>query len=508
MARGSLSHPRGTLTGEGLGTDPNPTMEEPMPNERERPQPNTSGGTGSSRLALARPAQRRPVKARLAISGPPGSGKTWTGLSIATYLCPSRPILWIDTESNEPVLDDDGNAVLDGKGQPLYNTSAELYADSFDNVQVIPWLPPYSVVDLTKTIQEAGRSYGLIGVDSSSHFWQKEGGTLDRAGGQFGGWRTARPEQDALVQAILGCPAHVIMCTRAKVAYEVQMVDGRQQVTRLGMEPIQSGDLEYEMQVVLAINEFHRIDVGKTRAAPLAGRSFHANGEHEFAGIYADWLSRGKAMARMAEVEAVRHAVFAITDADQRALVRKAFLDEFGPTEYLEREKMPDVWVWLMAARGIDPHPFEPVERDPEPPSQEYPDGIPGGPTPFCRICGTTIVATWHDINAPRGRAPGDAEANQEGPEEPQEPPSTPEEPSEPETAPSDPPESPASDAESPPGATEGAETGEDSPESAEGHTAPEPEGDSLPPEPQEPEEPETLPLGGSSGSSRGGRRR
>lgn len=376
------------------------------------PNQPAQGGTGASRLALARPAQRRPVKARLAITGGPGSGKTWTGLSIATAICPSRPILWIDTESNEPVLDEDGQPVLDAKGQQVYNTSAELYADSFDNITVIPWLPPYSVVDLTKTIQEAGQGYGLIGVDSGSHFWQKEGGTLDRAGGTFGGWKVARPEQDALVQAILSCPAHVIMCTRAKVAYEVGEDErGRQKVTKLGMEPIQSGDLEYEFQVVLAITEDHRIDVGKTRAAPLAGRSFQANQEHVFAGIYADWLSRGKAMARMAEVEAVRRAVFAITDTDQRALVRKAFLDEFGPTEYLERDRMADVWVWLMAGRGLEPHPFEPVEVDPQPPGEEHPDGLPGGPTPFCRVCGTTIVATWHEINAPRGpAAPPDAQ--------------------------------------------------------------------------------------------------
>ena len=54
-----------------------------------------------SRLDLVQDAVRPALKARLMLSGPPGAGKTRTGLIMATEIAQGAPILGIDTENAE-----------------------------------------------------------------------------------------------------------------------------------------------------------------------------------------------------------------------------------------------------------------------------------------------------------------------------------------------------------------------------------------------------------------------
>lgn len=343
-----------------------------MPSNGTRTQ-RTEGGTATSRLGQARPATRRPVKARLALSGPAGAGKTWTALAIADAICPGGTKLVLDTEANEP----------DG-------TAAELYADVYD-FTVVPWAPPYDPRDLAATIIDAGRHYDVVIVDSGTHFWRGEGGTLDIADGRFGGWKTATPAQNDLIEAVQRCEAHVIMCMRAKEQYLVTENNGRQDVQKVGLGAIQRDDLEYEFQVVGMLNMEHRLDIGKTRCAAVAGRSYQPNHEHEFAAVYAEWLASGTDLARMADVEAVRMAVRAIEEPEARKTAAAGLRDTFGLTDYLTKAQLPDVWAWLAAQRNIEEHPFaRPADADPD-------------AAPICGTCGTTVLAGWHrtDANAP-----------------------------------------------------------------------------------------------------------
>lgn len=119
--------------------------------------PGSRGGRTMSRLGQARQATRRQLKARVAFDGPSGSGKTWTSLEWATVLADGGRILVIDTEHG----------------------SASLYSDVF-TFEVITWAPPYDPGELADTIREAGAAgFDVIVVDSLSHFWEGEGGTLD-----------------------------------------------------------------------------------------------------------------------------------------------------------------------------------------------------------------------------------------------------------------------------------------------------------------------------------------
>jgi len=335
-------------------------------------------GTATSRLRSGRMGVRKATKARLALSAPSGAGKTWTAMSTAFVLVgPGGRVLVIDTEPGD-----------DRQG------ASELYADSFPAFDVIQWEPPYDPRDLTITIREAGRmtvpdghwpgqqGYDAIIVDSASPFWKGEGGTMDIAGGKFGGWKTASPAQDQLVNAILRAPCHMIVCTRAKQAYEVtEVMEGnakKQKVEKLGLQPIQRDDLEYEFQVVVVMDEAHRIDIGKTRAAPLAGLSFVANDQHKFAELYKSWLESGADPARQIDIDAIVHTFRVIPEAERQA-AKDQFKAEFGDPKYLNGEQVPGVWAWIAALHEIDEHPLKPSDA-----------------VGLCGVCGMADRAPWH----------------------------------------------------------------------------------------------------------------
>lgn len=317
-------------------------------------------GTATSRARSRRPAVRRPTLARLALSGPSGSGKTWTALSIAEVLAQGGEVLVIDTERGD-----------DAQG------AAELYADQFA-FAVIEWSAPYDPRDLAITLDDLSAAEdrpAVVIIDSASHFWRGQGGTLDIAGGKFGGWRTATPAQDDLVSSILAARFHVIVCTRARQDYAVEEGDnGKQRVTKLGLAPVQRDDLEYEFQVVLTLDHDHRIDVSKTRAQPLAGQSWMAGQQGRLATTYAGWLRSGVQLARQEDVEAVRE------------VIRTA---ELGPdwqragwpkVAQLDAADLPNAWAWLAQQLGLSAHAFEPRLDDPE----------------RCRHCETSWRALWH----------------------------------------------------------------------------------------------------------------
>lgn len=377
-----------------------------MPQQEPRA---ASTGTATSRLNQARAGRRVATKARLALSGPSGAGKTWTALSIAEIIAPDGPVIVIDTEPG------DGS-----------QGAAELYADDF-TFDTIQWEPPYDPRDLALTLDELGRTtaaeghwpgaegYAVIITDSASHFWRGEGGTLDIADGRFTGWKTATSTQDHLVNRILRSPAHVIVCTRAKQAY-AQSVDGngKQIVTKLGLEPIQRADLEYEFQVVAMIDTDHRIDIGKTRCRDLAGEAFRANDQGRFALIYKTWLDAGFNTMRQRDVDTLVASFDVITDDEDRVKAKNAFGKAFGAPRFLDVDAGPQVWAWMSENIPVSPHPFA-VDAE-------------GGDR--CTVCRAPQAAVWHRapaikeaaVAAPRAAVPavdepGDVSAPEPAPE-------------------------------------------------------------------------------------------
>lgn len=234
----------------------------------------------ASRLALRNTAVRAKMYARCMLSGPPGAGKTLTALEIAHELANGdmSKVTFVDTEKDSSL------------------TYAEGKYAGFNH---LPWDPPYAPGELATNIMEAGNEEGteVIIVDSLTHFWKKRGGTMDIADGKFGGWKTARPVQEEMVDALLGTKAHVIICVRSKIEY-AQMEDerraGRQKVVKMGMAPQQDGDLEYEVNIAVEMDMEHAMYIGKSRASDIpVGRIYGPGQAANFAATYSDWLKGG-----------------------------------------------------------------------------------------------------------------------------------------------------------------------------------------------------------------------
>ncbi len=274
----------------------------------------------ASRLGLARQASRSQLKARVAIDGPTGSGKTWTALEWATALAgPGGRIIVLDTEHG----------------------SAEWYSDSF-TYEVITWAPPYTPSELAATINEAQATYDVIVCDSFSHFWEGEGGTRDivdaaaeRArGNSFAGWKVGTPALRHLIDSILAADAHVICTMRSKMEYVLEQDErGRQVPKKVGLAPVMRQGVEYEFTLIADMDLEHRMMVTKSRCPALADQVFQPHRAGDGARMFLDWLDSGE--KPVGEADAQRFAE-ALNAAGKGA--RKAWLDRFSvrPTQLPE----------------------------------------------------------------------------------------------------------------------------------------------------------------------------
>jgi hypothetical protein len=221
-------------------------------------------------------AVRRGQKARVMFSGPAGSGKTWTLLSVASVLTGGEPFIVIDTE----------------------NESASLYSDHF-KFKVINWTPPYDPKELAEAVKSLQGDWPAMVIDSSSHFWMGEGGTLEivdnaaakARGNSYAGWKEGTPAQQSLYEAMIRCQTHLLVGTRSKMDYVQEKDDkGRSVVRKVGMAPIQRDGMEYEFTVAGDMDMDHNLIITKTRCSVLSGKVFKAGKEKDMAATLKAWL--------------------------------------------------------------------------------------------------------------------------------------------------------------------------------------------------------------------------
>jgi hypothetical protein len=221
-----------------------------------------------------RPASKTGRKARLSIQGMSGSGKTWTGLSIAHGLSRGEKFAVIDTE----------------KG------AASLYAGhrgiQFDSCP----MDRYDPRDLIRVLDSAAQAgYPTVFVDSLSHFWKGTDGTLDQVekassrygGNKFAGWKDGTPLQNDMVAAILSFPGHVVCSMRS---YTEWVLNGGKP-ERVGTRPEQRKGIEYEFDVAVSMDLDNRLEVLKSRCPALHRKVIETpNGARDIAGPLLAWL--------------------------------------------------------------------------------------------------------------------------------------------------------------------------------------------------------------------------
>lgn len=233
-------------------------------------------------MSMFKRAEKRQGKLRLAIIGPSGSGKTYTALTIAARLG-GESVALLDTERG----------------------SASKYAGDvadFDTAE----LEKFSPRDYVRAITEAGKAgYAVLVIDSLSHAWSGAGGALEmvdnaaarsQSKNKFAAWRDVTPEHNALVDAILRYPGHVIATMRAKTEWVLEEDDRGKKVPRkIGTAAVQRDGMEYEFDVVADMDWEHRFVVSKSRCPALSDAVLVKPGV-EVADKLRAWLEDGVAV--------------------------------------------------------------------------------------------------------------------------------------------------------------------------------------------------------------------
>lgn len=217
-----------------------------------------------------RKAQRKNVKARIALAGVAGSGKTMSALLLAYGLTNNwGKVGLVDSEC--------------GSGE-LYNGSAvEGLHLTIGDYAYVAIEPPYTVEKYIEALK-AMEAYGaeVIIIDSLSHAWAGDGGLLDSQGkladktkNTWAAWRTVTPKHNQLVDNILRSNAHVIVTLRTKANYaQTTDASGKNKIEKLGMAPIQREGVEYEFSIVFDISQDHIASCSKDRTSIFDGLFF------------------------------------------------------------------------------------------------------------------------------------------------------------------------------------------------------------------------------------------
>ncbi|MGW7196608.1 AAA family ATPase [Streptomyces chryseus] len=228
------------------------------------------------------PATRETAKARIALQGPGGSGKTKTALRMAEGLAAGGAIGVIDTER--------GSAL---KYAPVPGRP-DIESHEFAHLPMA-FCSPENLIAAVKAAEEA--RLAVLIVDSWSHFWAGKGGLLARvdeeskkpghAGGKYTAWAPVNDLEQDMLDALLGFPGHVIVTMRTKNDYEMT----GSKVKKIGVKTVQREGAEYEVDVVIDMVEGTGT-VTKTRYAPLNDVTVHHPGE-EFAAVILEQLGQG-----------------------------------------------------------------------------------------------------------------------------------------------------------------------------------------------------------------------
>jgi hypothetical protein len=225
-----------------------------------------------------RKAERSQAKLRLGMSGPSGSGKTYS--SIVLGLALGKKIGLIDTEHG----------------------SGDLYAHlgDYDIIQIEAPFTVSKYLEALRAFEAAG--YDVVIIDSLTHAWSGEGGLLDKQGkiadqdprgNSYTAWRKVTPEHNAMVEAMLASPCHLIATVRAKQDYAQEKNDkGQTVIKKLGMAPVQREGMEYEFTVFLDLAMDHTATASKDRTSLFDGEYFKI--DKRVAKRLLDWLNTGK----------------------------------------------------------------------------------------------------------------------------------------------------------------------------------------------------------------------
>lgn len=254
---------------------------------------------------MAKRAKRQQLKGAISIQGPSGAGKTLSSLLLAYGMM----------KDEYPEMDDFDVWGKIGLIDTEHERSLVYENTSYQGVTIgqfwhEPLNAPYTIERYDNSFRSLlSEGVEVIIVDSSSHAWDGEGGVQDynqNLGGRFQDWRkTNKDAYYPMISLFTGekYRCHVITTARTKQSYAMQTNDmGKQEVVKVGLQPIQRDSLEYEFQIALNLDMQHKVTVSKDNSEIFAGVTGTILPEH--GAKINQWLSKGvDIQAERAEAE-------------------------------------------------------------------------------------------------------------------------------------------------------------------------------------------------------------
>jgi len=280
---------------------------------------------------------REQVNLRMAITGAQGSGKSYTALNLMYYLMGGKKFGVIDSERGRAKL---YLPAPKQKPNPEKGTFPFVYIklDSYDTLDYI------AAID----VMIAAGIKGLV-IDGISHAWEGQGGLLDQksqldarpGSNNYTNWAGITKKQNEFINKLLDYPGHLIVTMRSKVDYVIDASSGKNQVRKIGLQPVQRDGVSYEFDIE-ALMEDATMSFTKLRNVPeLKDKTFKNPGK-EVAEILIDWLGIGVEMPLDAQNFKTRMAGLGFDDNDKL----KAFADQHpevtGPFRYTELLKLAE----------------------------------------------------------------------------------------------------------------------------------------------------------------------
>jgi len=201
-------------------------------------------------------AEKKKVYLKLGIQGPPGGGKTYGALSMATGF--GGNIALIDTERG----------------------SSSLYADKF-SFDMAHMEPPFTTEAYLDALNGAvANKYDWLIIDSISHAWAGQGGLLEQKeaidargrGNSYTNWATITKKQNQFIEALMQAPINIICCFRSKTEYIMQDQNGKQVPKKVGLAAVQRDGFEYELDVLFELALDNSYEAEKDRTGLFKGR--------------------------------------------------------------------------------------------------------------------------------------------------------------------------------------------------------------------------------------------
>ena len=230
-------------------------------------------------------AERFLTNPTIAITGPTGSGKTFSALRLASGIAKAMGKRF---------------AVIDSE-----NGSASLYSNlfDFDTKNITPPFTTEKYIELINLAEKGG--YAALVCDSITHAWAGEGGLLEQkaqldarpGSNHWTNWNPIKAKDLKFKSSYLHSSIPFFIATlRSKMEYAQSEEGGKKKVQKVGMAPVQSDGIEYEFSLVLDVAMNHEAEVSKDRTHLFDKKPIFQITE-EVGEMLVKWRSEGKEKA-------------------------------------------------------------------------------------------------------------------------------------------------------------------------------------------------------------------